>query len=90
MTFDCLIENLKVVLSDSYQPQPGSTVEFPTANEMLAACQPLLCSDQHQAPTTELLFYFLQPLAVVWDKSDGSSKWHVGFYMREDGEIMVD
>ena len=92
MTVDCLIENLTVLLSDSYQQQSGSTVEFPTANEMLAACQPLLCSDQHQAPTTELIFYFQQPLAVVWDESDGSSKCHVGFYMSgpEDGEIMVD
>ena len=92
MTVDCLIENLTVLLSDSYQQQSGSTVEFPTANEMLAACQPLIFSDQHQAPTTELIFYFQKPLAVVWDESDGSSKCHVGFYMSgpEGGEIMVD
>ena len=91
MTVDCLIENLTVLLSESYQQQSGSTVEFPTADEMLAACQPLLGGDEQQA-TTESIFYFQQPLAVVWDESDDSSKWYVGFYMSgtEDGEVMVD
>ena len=82
----------KFNISDSYQQQSGSNVDLPTANEILTACQPLLRSDQHQAPTVKLIVYFQQPMVVVWDESGGSSKWHVSFYMSgaEDGEIMVD
>ena len=86
-----LTENL-VILFEEYDTSGGNeAIQFPTEDEIynqILGTEPALTSN----PTENLEFKPNEPIAVLWNKDDGTRYWCVSFFMYQvdDDTIKVD
>ena len=84
---DQLLENFAILLE-----QPGdhneteADVEFPSFDEIMKIIQEKV--DEGEPNLSDELFEFQQPLAIVWDQSDGTRKWYIGFYLGNNEDML--
>ena len=84
-----LTENL-VILFEEYDTSGGNeAIQFPTEDEIynqILGTEPALTS----TPTEDLEFKPNEPIAVLWNKDDGTRYWCVFMYQDDDDTIKVD
>ena len=81
-----------MILFEEYDTSGGNeAIQFPTEDEIynqILGTEPALTS----TPTEDLEFKPNEPIAVLWDKDDGTRYWCVGFFVCQvdDDTIKVD
>ena len=86
-----LTENLVILFEEYNTSRENEAIQFPTEDEIynqILGTEPALTS----TPTEDLEFKPNEPIAVLWNKDDGTRYWCVSFFMYQvdDDTIKVD